>query len=168
MIAIPLGFPNRHTTATRVIAVNIPNIQGIRTTPWTNYLASVNVIQANSGFTFFTALPANVAGVLRAKIDGSTNQPATPPGFQSIHFAAGQISLVVTGAVAANYTITATTNLANPQWVTLLTTNSPAKPLRLWMPAPPWPNGFIACKRGRDGSEKARRADIFVVWRFKK
>jgi hypothetical protein len=36
-------------------------------------------------------------------------------------------SLFVTGAVAT-YTISATTNLANPQWLTLLTTNYPAMP----------------------------------------
>jgi hypothetical protein len=73
-------------------------------------------------------LPANVASVLRTKIDGSDNPSATPPGIQSIHFAAEQISLVVTGAVTANNTITATSNLANPQWLTLLTTNAPALP----------------------------------------
>ena len=41
---------------------------------------------------------------------------------------AGQFSLMVTGAVASSYTISAATNLANPQWITLLTTNSPTLP----------------------------------------
>ncbi len=55
--------------------------------------------------------------------------PPTPPGIQGITFAAGQISLVLTGAVANSYTITATTNLINPQWVTLLTTNATTMPI---------------------------------------
>ena len=50
------------------------------------------------------------------------------PGIQGISFAGGQISLVVTGAVATSYTVTATTNLATPNWVTLLTTNPATMP----------------------------------------
>jgi endonuclease G len=61
---------NRIDTSTRVIAVNIPNIAGIRSAPWTNYPVSVNQLQTNTGFTFFNALPPYTAAVLRAKIDG--------------------------------------------------------------------------------------------------
>ncbi len=49
--------------------------------------------------------------------------PPVSPAITGISFADNQISLVVTGAVTTSYTITATTNLLNPQWVTLLTTN---------------------------------------------
>ena len=70
---------NRITTATRVIAVNIPNIAGIRSDPWTNYLVSVNQLQTNTGFTFFTALPDYTARVLRAKIDGQPMPVIAPP-----------------------------------------------------------------------------------------
>jgi endonuclease G len=119
---------SRITTASRVIAVNMPNIQGIRSDAWTNYLTSVNTIQANTGYSFFTALPPEVASVLRGKVDGALAQPLTPPGIQTLYFTSGQISLVVTGAIAGNYTITATTNLINPLWITLLSTNSPAMP----------------------------------------
>jgi hypothetical protein len=91
------------------------------------YLTSPRQIEQDTGFTFFTALNPNLAGVLRAEVDGVTPPTNPPPGFQSINFSAGQISLVVTGAVAT-YTISATTNLANPQWLMLLTTNYPAMP----------------------------------------
>lgn len=77
IVAVPLGAGatlSRITNSTRVIAVNIPNIQGIRTTPWQNYLTSVNELQTNTGFTFFTTLNPKLAAVLRAKVDGS---PAT-------------------------------------------------------------------------------------------
>ena len=74
IVAVPLGSGStlsRITNATRVITVNIPNIQGIRNNPWQNYLTSVNQLQTNTGFTFFTALNTNLAAVLRAKVDGS-------------------------------------------------------------------------------------------------
>lgn len=77
IVAVPLGAGSpldRITNSTRVIAVNIPNIQGVRSDPWQNYLPSVNQLQANSGFTFFTSLNSNLAAVLRAKIAGD---PAT-------------------------------------------------------------------------------------------
>ncbi len=74
IVVVPPGSgmaTNRIDSSARVIAVNIPNIAGIRSAPWTNYLTCVNQIQANTGLTFFTALPAKVATVLRAKVDGA-------------------------------------------------------------------------------------------------
>ena len=70
---------NRITTATRVIAVNIPNIAGIRSAPWTNYLVSVNQLQTMTGYTFFTSLPPYTAAVLRAKVDGQPMPVISPP-----------------------------------------------------------------------------------------
>ena len=195
---------DRITTSTRVIAVNIPNIAGIRTAPWTNYLVSVNMLQTNTGYTFFTALPANVATVLRAKIDGyptpgiisftptngaagttvtingtnfnsastvwfngsgasftvnsgaqitatvpssattgpiaviapgglatSTNNftvQGTNLSIQSFGFAAGHFNMTISGASGKNYTVMTTTNLANPDWVAVFSTNATAMP----------------------------------------
>jgi len=73
IVVVPQGDGtalSRITTSTRVIAVNVPNISGIRNTPWTNFLTSVNVIQTNTGFTFLTSVPQNVAAALRARVDG--------------------------------------------------------------------------------------------------
>ena len=61
---------SRITPATRVIAVDIPNIQGVRNDPWTKYLVSVNRLEALTGFQFFTALAPDIAAVLKAKVDG--------------------------------------------------------------------------------------------------
>ena len=77
IVAVPLGAGDalsRITNTTRVIAVKIPNIQGIRTDPWQNYMTSVNQLQTNTGFNFFTTLNTNLATILRAKVDG---YPAT-------------------------------------------------------------------------------------------
>lgn len=82
---------SRITTSTRVIAVKVPNIAGIRSNPWTQYVTSVNQIQTDTGFSFFTALPANVAAVLRAKVDG-----APAPSITSFTPATGAVGISVT------------------------------------------------------------------------
>jgi hypothetical protein len=193
------------TATNRVIAISIPNVTNGLSSSWQTYLTSPRQIEQDTGFTFFSAVPANIAAVFRAKVDGSpapgitnvspasgsvggsvvikgtnfsgasvvwfngtnasftvnsSNQitatvpanatsgpisviapgglavstgnftvtPAVRPGFQSISFTGGQISLVVTGVSAASYTLTVASNLSNPQWVLLFTTNLPAMP----------------------------------------
>src|SRR5207245_4896255 len=37
---------------------------------WTNYITSANRIQADTGYTFFTALSSSIASALRAQVDG--------------------------------------------------------------------------------------------------
>jgi endonuclease G len=74
VVVVPSGggtAVDRINNSMRVIAVSIPNIAGIRSAPWTNYLTSVNQIETDTGFTFFTALPTNAASVLRSKVDGA-------------------------------------------------------------------------------------------------
>ena len=62
----------RITSITRVIAIKIPNVSGIRNNPWTQYVTSASQLEADTGFTFFTALPPSLAAALRAQVDGST------------------------------------------------------------------------------------------------
>lgn len=77
---------SRITTSTPVIAVRMPNISGIRSVSWSNYLTSVNAIQADTGYTFFTSLSPSIATVLRAKIYGSNAPTLTSfsPGSGSV------------------------------------------------------------------------------------
>ena len=65
---------SRITLATRVIAVDIPNIQGVRNVPWQKYVLSVKHIEAMTGFHFFTALAPDLAAVLKAKVDGHASE----------------------------------------------------------------------------------------------
>ncbi|MDB6112155.1 MAG: non-specific endonuclease [Pedosphaera sp.] len=93
-VDVPAGSGSalsRITASTRVIALKLPNIAGIRSTPWTNFITSANQIQTDTGYTFFTALPASVAGVLRAKVDG-----AAAPTLSSFSPASGAVGASVT------------------------------------------------------------------------
>jgi DNA/RNA endonuclease G (NUC1) len=86
---------SRITSATRVVAIKIPNIAGVRSNPWTQYVTSTNQLQADTGYTFFTALPASTAAILRAKVDGTT-----APALTSFSPGSGAVgsSVVLTGS----------------------------------------------------------------------
>lgn len=74
VIPVPLGSGtavSRISENTRVIAIKMPNVAGIRSAAWTNYLTSISTIEADTGYRFLTALPPSVADVLRAKVDGA-------------------------------------------------------------------------------------------------
>jgi len=87
---------SRITTNTRVIAIRIPNTNGVSTT-WQNFITSASQIEVDTGFTFFTALPTNIAAVLRNEVDG---QGAPPPGITSFSPTAGAAgtSVVISGS----------------------------------------------------------------------
>ncbi len=87
---VPLGpgtALSRITAATRVIAIKIPNVAGVRSNPWQQYVTSAAQIETDTGYIFFTALPASVAAALRAKVDEQTTagipRIATQPAAQS-------------------------------------------------------------------------------------
>ncbi len=65
---------SRITTNNRVIVIKVPNTNGVSSV-WQNFITSANQIQVDTGFTFFTALSAEIAAVLRNKVDGQTNPP---------------------------------------------------------------------------------------------
>jgi DNA/RNA endonuclease G (NUC1) len=98
-VVVPAGGGtalSRITTNTQVIAIRIPNSNNVSST-WQNYVTSASQIEVDTGFTFFTALPTDVAAVLRNEVYG---QSAPPPGitsFSPTNGAAGT-SVVVTGS----------------------------------------------------------------------
>ncbi|HEY3268920.1 MAG TPA: DNA/RNA non-specific endonuclease [Armatimonadota bacterium] len=59
----------RVTSSSRIIAVDMPNIQGIRSDDWKKYRVSVDSIEANTGFDFFNNVPVPIQNVLEARVD---------------------------------------------------------------------------------------------------
>ncbi|MDB6021306.1 MAG: Nuclease [Pedosphaera sp.] len=97
-VVVPSGTNstlNRINAATRVIAVKIPNNNSV-TTAWQSYVTNAAQIEADTGFKFFTALPAPVASALRYKVDGQT---APAPVISNFSPASGTVgsSVVITG-----------------------------------------------------------------------
>ena len=59
---------NRVTTSSRVIAVNIPNDQGI-STDWTDFRTTVNEIENLTGYDILENINNSVESVIEARVD---------------------------------------------------------------------------------------------------
>jgi endonuclease G len=72
MLVLPQATGNdvsRVTTATRTIAVIMPNTQGIRTNDWKSYRVSVDQVESLTGYDFFSNVSASIQSVIEAKVD---------------------------------------------------------------------------------------------------
>lgn len=54
---------------TRVIAVNMPNIQGIKDDKWTKYRTSVKKLEEITGYDFLSSVPTEIQQVIESKVD---------------------------------------------------------------------------------------------------
>ena len=110
-VVVPAGAGtalSRITTTTRVIAIKIPNIAGVRSNPWQNYITTAAQIQADTGYTFFSELPATVAAALRARADGapaagSPTITTQPVGQTAAVGGSASFSVVAAGASTLTY-----------------------------------------------------------------
>lgn len=59
---------NRVTTSTRVIAINVPNDQGI-STDWTQFRTSVNSIESLTGYDLFENINNSIESVIESVVD---------------------------------------------------------------------------------------------------
>ncbi|MCC5609740.1 DNA/RNA non-specific endonuclease [Nostoc sp. CHAB 5834] len=57
------------TTNTRVIAVNMPNTQGIRNVDWRNYRVNVDSIETNTGYNLLSNVSTSVQSTIEARVD---------------------------------------------------------------------------------------------------
>ncbi len=126
-VCVPLGSGTAYTRITnapassiRVIAIDIPNSP--QSNSWQSFVTSAKQLQSLTGYTFFNALPNNLAWNLRSKVDG---QPSPAPTLASFAPASGPPSnnVTLTGAaldtitnvtfngVVASYTIAATNQI---------------------------------------------------------
>jgi endonuclease G len=124
VVCVPLGSGtalSRIVAANRVIAISIPNVTNGLNSVWQTYLTSPQKIEQDTGFTFFTALPADVAAALRVKVDGA----ASAPTFSAFTFKNNQFQFMVNGTTGSNYVVQAATNLAAADWISLTTNAAP-------------------------------------------
>jgi endonuclease G len=59
----------RVTTSTRVIAVIMPNTQGIRSNNWQQYRVSVDQVEQLTGYDFFSNVPSSIQSVIESVVD---------------------------------------------------------------------------------------------------
>jgi endonuclease G len=56
---------------TRIIAVDIPNIDGIENDDWKNYLTTVRAIEERTGYDLLSAISRRLQDELETRIDGN-------------------------------------------------------------------------------------------------
>ncbi len=130
VVGVPLGagtalsrITNANPNSIRVIALEIPNTDAVGGSAWTTFVTSTKQVQADTGYTFFSALPNNLAWVLRSKVDGQappvpgaiTFSPANGASGTTVTITGTSLDTVTNvtfnGAVAS-YTITSPTQIA--------------------------------------------------------
>jgi len=74
IVVVPAGADKTFqlTTATRLIAVTIPNTQTAADKPWRAYLTSVDALERLTGYDFLSAVPTDVQQVIEARIDSGS------------------------------------------------------------------------------------------------
>jgi endonuclease G len=75
VVVLPVGNDDatRVSSATRVIAIDTPNDNGLNTA-WGSYRTTVDAIEAATGYDLFSAVPSAVQQVVEARVDtGPTN-----------------------------------------------------------------------------------------------
>ncbi len=55
--------------STRIIAVDIPNIDGIERTTWQKYSTTVRLIEEKTGYDLFRTLPRDIQNAIELSID---------------------------------------------------------------------------------------------------
>lgn len=57
------------STKTRVIAIDVPNIQGIKEKTWRDFRVSVDQIEAKTGYDFLSNVPAEIQKAIESRVD---------------------------------------------------------------------------------------------------
>ena len=73
-VVVPAGTPpSAINESARVIAVDMPNVKGIKNADWQMYRTTARQIEQATGYNLFSALPQNVQDAMETKIDNINN-----------------------------------------------------------------------------------------------
>lgn len=73
-VVVPAGTPvSAINENARVIAVDMPNVNGIKNADWQIYRTTVREIEKSTGYNLLSALPQNVQDALETKVDKINN-----------------------------------------------------------------------------------------------
>jgi endonuclease G len=76
IVVLPVGSNdiNRVSTSTRVIAVDMPNNQGVNAHTWGFYRTSVDAIESSTGYDIMNLVPTSIQGAIEAVVDNGPTQ----------------------------------------------------------------------------------------------
>jgi len=67
------------TSQTRIIAIDMPNEQGIRNTDWKTYKVSVDELESKTGYDLLANISPSIQAVIEAKVDQDVKAPKPIP-----------------------------------------------------------------------------------------
>ncbi len=109
MMVLPSGDNDvsRADINTRAIAVIMPNHQGIRNDQWQKYLATVDQVEAMTGYDFFSNVSLEIQNVIEARLDPASNTaPQSIGGGLFTDLAIDAPNTTLTGDVTVTGTLT--------------------------------------------------------------
>ncbi len=70
-VVLPVGTNDlsRISTSTRVIAIDMPNVQGVNSHSWDYYRTTVDAIESSTGFDLLSNVPTDIQAVLESVVD---------------------------------------------------------------------------------------------------
>ncbi len=76
IVVLPNGTNDvaRVNSSTRIIAIDMPNAQGIRANNWGTYRVSVDFIESKTGYNILSALPTSVQTAVETTVDNGLTQ----------------------------------------------------------------------------------------------
>jgi endonuclease G len=76
IVVLPVGTNDagRVSAGTRVIAVDMPNVQTVNSQPWGNYRVSVDAIEAATGYDFLSNVSTTIQSSIEAAVDNGPTQ----------------------------------------------------------------------------------------------
>jgi len=76
VVVLPIGTSDasRVSTSTRVIAVDMPNLQTVNNHTWGYYRTTVNAIETSTGYDFLSAVSTSVQSTVEAQVDNGPTQ----------------------------------------------------------------------------------------------
>ena len=159
VLVIPKGDNDisRVTAATRTIAVNMPNIQGIRNNDWHDYLTTVDAIESLTGYDFFANVPDATENAIEGGIDGS-NPPGTEG--QAVSTAEDTSKSITLSAVSPNPSASFSFTIVTPPTHGQLTG---AGANRSYQPAPDFNGSDSFTFKANDGSRDSNVSTITIT-----
>lgn len=75
IVILPRGrTPDRIDERTRIIAVDMPNIDGIEDDPWEKYKTTIRAIEEKTGYDFFAAMPRDLQDTIETRVEMSNRR----------------------------------------------------------------------------------------------
>ena len=118
ILILPVGDNDvsRVTTATRTIAVIMPNNTAIRPDAWQKYLATVDQVEALTGYDFFSNVPVNIQNVIEARLDATSN--TSPQTVAAGNYTNLDVTDTPNKTLTGNITVTGNLNLGGTNLTT--------------------------------------------------